>query len=92
MTALTIFYLTQCPYCKNAKRAVAELFMEDPAYTALDLQWIEESEQPEIADRYDYYRVPSVFMGKEKLYEANPSQNYESIKASLKTAFDRALS
>ena len=91
MPTLTIFYLSHCPYCKNAKRAVMELFTEDPAYTALELQWVEESEQPEIADRYDYYRVPSVFMGKEKLYEANPSQNYESIKASLKAAFDRAL-
>ena len=91
MPTLTIFYLTNCPYCKNAKRAIAELFTEDPAYTALTLNWIEEREQPDVANRYDYYRVPTIFCGKEKLYEADPSQNYDSIKTSIRDAFDRAL-
>ena len=91
MREIDIFYLTGCPYCENAKRAVAELLREEPAYGALTLRWIEETQEAALADSYDYYRVPSVFRGKDKLYECSPLQGYEAIKAHLKAAFDRAL-
>ena len=44
MREIEIFYLTGCPYCNNARKAVAELLKEDPAYQALSLKWIEENE------------------------------------------------
>ena len=91
MREIDIFYLTGCPYCENAKRAVAELLREEPAYGALTLRWIEETQEAALADSYDYYRVPSVFCGGNKLYECSPLQGYETIKARLKAAFDRAL-
>ena len=49
MHEIEIFYLRGCPYCENARKAVAELLREEPAYGALRLRWIEESE--EAADR-----------------------------------------
>ena len=58
MREIEIFYLTGCPYCSNARRAVAELMAEEPAYGALQLRWIEENEEPTLADSRDYYRVP----------------------------------
>ena len=70
MKEIEIFYLTGCPYCNNARRAVEELCAENPACKALTLNWIEEREHPEIADARDYYSVPSLFFGGEKLYEA----------------------
>ena len=91
MREIEIFYLTGCPYCKNAKRAVAELLREEPAYGELALRWIEENEEPALADSRDYYRVPSLFYQGDKLYECSPFQGYDVIKAHIKEAFDRVL-
>ncbi len=91
MAKIEIFYLTHCPYCRKAKKAVLELCGENPAYGGLDIDWIEEREHPEIADARDYYSVPSVYCGGEKLYEAQPTHSYDVIKDSLRAAFDRAL-
>lgn len=91
MREIEIFYLTGCPYCRNARRAVEELLEEEPAYRALSLRWIEENEEPALADSRDYYRVPSLFYREDKLYECAPFQGYETIKANIRAAFDRAL-
>lgn len=92
MQKLTLFHLTNCPYCHNAKRALYELIEEKPEYGDIEIEWIEESEQSDLAARYDYYYVPTVFMGNEKLYEAEPSEDYASCKENLKKALDTALS
>lgn len=91
MHEIEIFYLTGCPYCRNARRAVAELLEEDPAYGALTLRWIEENQEAELANSRDYYRVPSLFYRGDKLYECAPLQDYEAIKAHIRAAFDRVL-
>ena len=91
MPEIEIFYLTGCPYCENARRAVTELLREEPAYGALTIRWIEETEEAALADSKDYFRVPSVFLGEDKLYECSPLHGYGTIKARLKAAFDRAL-
>ena len=92
MKQLEIFYLSRCPYCRNAMKAVEELREETPAYSDIEIRWIEEREEPELAASRDYYNVPSVFFEDEKLYEAKPSHSYETIKENLKKAFDRAAS
>ena len=91
MREIEIFYLTGCPYCDSARRAVAELLQEEPAYRDLALRWIEENEEKALADSYDYYRVPSVFFRGDKLYECSPRHGYGAIKAHLRAAFDQAL-
>ena len=91
MCEIEIFYLIGCPYCNNARKAVAELLKEDPAYQALSLRWIEENEEADLANSRDYYRVPSPFYQGDKLYECAPFQGYETIKAHIREAFDRAL-
>ena len=91
MREIEIFYLTGCPYCNNARRAVAELLDEDPAYRALSLKWIEENEEADLANSRDYYRVPSLFYQGDKLYECSPLHSYAAIKAHIRAAFDRAL-
>ncbi len=52
---------------------------------------IEENAHPEIADRYDYYFVPSFFTEEEKVYEAARTDGYEEILAGLKKALDTAM-
>ncbi len=91
MNKLTVFYLEHCPYCRNAMRAVKELEAEIPGFSPDGIDWIEETRNPEIADRYDYYRVPSVFLGEKKLYECSPSDDYASIKRHLKEAVEAAI-
>ncbi len=91
MREIEIFYLTGCPYCERAERAVSELMAEQPAYRALTLRWIEENEEKALADSRDYYRVPSLFYDGDKLYECSPFHSYETIKANLKEAFDLVL-
>ncbi len=90
MEKLTIFYLEGCPYCRNAMRAVKELEAE-LGFDADRLEWIEERKNAALADRYDYYRVPSVFWGERKLYECSPADDYGAIKQNLKRAFAQAL-
>ncbi len=90
MEKLTIFYLEGCPYCRSAMRAVKELEAE-LGFDADRLEWVEERKNAALADRYDYYRVPSVFWGERKLYECSPADDYDAIKQNLKRAFAQAL-
>ena len=91
MKKLTLFHLTDCPYCHNAKRALEELTRENPAYAAVEIEWVEERQHPDIAEQYDYYYVPTIFDGQKKLYEANPSERYEDCKQHVQAALDAAL-
>ena len=88
---LTLFYLDDCPYCHSAHRALADLKAETPAYRSIEVEWIEESQQVELASKYDYYYVPSIFAGDRKLYEAAPSEGYSSIKKNIKAALEAVL-
>lgn len=88
MKDVKIFYFPTCPYCIKAKRAVEELKEENPAYRAITINWVNEHKDVALAEQYDYYYVPSVFYGEEKLYEASPSHSYEDIRENIRRAFD----
>ena len=92
MKKITLFYLADCPYCHFAQRAVKELVKEDLVYGEIEIDWIEESRRSDIADRYDYYYVPTIFCGQKKLYEAHPLEKYEDCKRNIKNALDEVLS
>ena len=91
MKEIELFYLKTCPYCRNAKRAIDELLGENPACADIRIDWIEESEQPEIAGARDYYSVPTIYLDGEKLYEAHFTHSYAVIREHFREAFDRAL-
>lgn len=91
MQEIELFYLSHCPYCSNARKAIEELTKENPAYSAIGIKWIEESMEPELADSRDYYNVPTLFFEGRKLYEAKPSHSYEIIKENIRTAFDEVI-
>ena len=91
MEKVILFYLSDCPYCHYAKRAVKELKEENNAYGEIDIEWVEESQKLEISAQYNYYYVPTIFYGKEKLYEAHPSEDYAACKKNIKTALDNIL-
>ena len=91
MKAITMFYLETCGYCDKARRALEELYAQNPAYQEVPLTMIEESREPALADTYDYYAVPSFFDGKTKLFEAHLYMSYEEIRDEVKKVLDYAL-
>ncbi|MBQ7264402.1 MAG: thioredoxin family protein [Synergistaceae bacterium] len=91
MSKVMFFYLEKCPYCKQARRAMDELKAEDAKYGTVEMEQIEESQQPDVADQYDYYNVPTMFLDGEKLYEAKPKESYEECLANVRRVLDAAL-
>ncbi len=90
MKKVTIFYLEGCPYCAAARRSLERLRTEKPELWDMEVDWIEERHQPEVAERYDYYYVPAVFTGDRKLWEACPGESEEEIRSNLADALERA--
>jgi len=62
-----------------------DIFAEDSRYRAVEIEIIDESAFPEIADQHDYYYVPTYYVGDRKLHEGAAS-----IKK-IRRVFDAAL-
>ena len=86
MKKLTYFYMRGCPYCRAADGWLNELRAEDPRYAAVEIERVEENEQRALADSYDYYYVPSFFIGSRKLHEGAATR--EKIKAVMEACVD----
>lgn len=93
MNKITIMYLKHCPYCQNALKATKLLLENNSEFQKLDIEWIEESEEPEKVQAFgqNYYYVPTVFLGTIKKYEAQPGDSYETIAKHLEAIFTEAL-
>jgi len=68
MKTIKLFYLKNCPFCKKAFSYIDELKKQE-AYKDIEFELIEESEQPETANQYDYYYVPTFYINEEKIHE-----------------------
>lgn len=91
MKKVTAFVIDLCPYCAGSKRAVKEFIAEDDRYAAVDIDWINEKEHPEITEEYDYYYCPAFFVDGKKIYEAHPGEEYDSIRENVNRVLDAAL-
>ena len=70
MKPVKLFYLKTCPFCKKALRYIEEAKAAHPELEAVEIEMIEESEEPAVADQYDYYYVPTFYVGGgEKVHE-----------------------
>lgn len=69
MAKIKLFYLHNCPFCKRAFSYIDEARKAHPELAAVEIETIEESEHPDIAGRYDYYYVPTFYVGDEKVHE-----------------------
>lgn len=72
---MKLFYLENCPHCKRARAWMEELYQENPEYKEIPIEMIEESQEAELADSYDYYYVPCFFDGNQKLHEGVASKD-----------------
>ena len=73
MKKITMFTMESCPYCQKALRWMEELFAENPVYQSLEITIIDENAHPDIARNYDYYYVPTYYVGNEKVHEGAAS-------------------
>ena len=85
MKKITMFTMEGCPYCREALRFIDELYKTDKRYTEIPFEKIDEKKQPEIAEEYDYYYVPTFYVGEIKMHEG------ASTLQKVKHVFDEAL-
>lgn len=69
MKPVKLFYLKNCPFCRKALKYIDDLKAAHPELRAIEIEMIEESEHPDVADKYDYYYVPTFYVGDEKVHE-----------------------
>ena len=62
MKPVKLFYQERCPFCKKALRYIEELKAEYPEFQPIEIEMIEETQHPDIADQYDYYYVPTFYV------------------------------
>lgn len=84
MKELTLFYLRSCSHCKAAKAYMKELRSENPAYAGIPIRMVEERLHRKEADQYDYFYVPSFFIGDQKIAEG--SIDKEGVRAVFEAA------
>ena len=80
-----MFVMEGCPYCRQALKWMDELMQQYPEYNDVPLTLIEETKQPDVANQWDYYYVPTYFVGKDKLHEG------AATKEKIQRVFERAL-
>lgn len=86
MKTLTMFVTSWCPYCRQALSIMDKLRKENPKYQDIEINIIDEELEPEIADSYNYYYVPTYFIDNEKLHEGAASEEI------VKKVFEKAIS
>ncbi len=86
MKSIIMFETSWCPHCRQAHVFMDELMRENPRYKDLDIRVIDEEQEPDIADQYNYYYVPTYYLDSEKVHEGIPN------KAVIRTLFENALS
>ena len=69
MKNVKLFYLKHCPFCKKAIRYIDELKAQYAELASVEIDMIEESEQPDVADKFDYYYVPTFYVDGVKEHE-----------------------
>ncbi|MDF2547621.1 glutaredoxin domain-containing protein [Anaerosolibacter sp.] len=69
MKSVLMFTMEACPFCKEASTWMEELKEENVKYFNIDIKKIDERRQPDIANKYDYYYVPTYYVDGEKVHE-----------------------
>lgn len=85
MKKITMFTMASCPYCRIAHRWINSLLKKNPEYNDINLEIIDEVQKPHIANNYDYWYVPTFYIGDEKVHEGAASPKV------IKSVFERAF-
>jgi len=88
MKKVTMFIMESCPYCRQALRWMDGLLAENPEYAAVEIEKIDELVHPDVAGQYDYYYVPTFYVGDEKLHEGAASEKI--VRRVFEAAMERS--
>ncbi len=86
MKEITLFILPSCPHCKLALHFKEELFRHYPQFQSLSIRVINEQVEAELANRYDYYYVPTFYVGEDKVHEGHAEP--EDVERVLRLAME----
>ena len=87
MKKVLMFTMASCPHCQRALQWMSELCAENPAYLAIPVEFIDEVINPELANQYDYYYVPTYYVNGEQVHEGVATR--EIIGSVYKKALER---
>lgn len=86
MKKILMFTMESCPYCVKAHRWMEQQLQEHPEYKEIEIEIIDELEQPELADTFDYYYVPTYYVDGVKVHEGAASK--EIVQNVYKAAYE----
>lgn len=64
MKEVKLFIMKTCPYCQKALKYISKYPFKDAKLIIID-----ENEDRQLADTYDYYYVPSFYLNDVKIHE-----------------------
>ena len=74
MKEIKMFMMATCPHCRKANELMEEIFSERPEYKSIPITKIAETVNADYASKFDYYYVPTFYVGDEKLHEGTPTK------------------
>ncbi len=86
MQKIIMFTMESCPYCVKARLWMEQQLQEHPEYKDIEMEIIDELEEPELADTFDYYYVPTYYVGGVKVHEGAASK--EIVHNVYKAAYE----
>lgn len=86
MKKILMFTMESCPYCVQARRWMAEVVRENPAWKSVEIEYVDEVEEPERANTYDYWYVPTYYVDGAKMHEGAATK--EIVRNVLQSAFE----
>ena len=69
MKTVKLFHFEACPYCRETMRWLDEVKREHPELASVYVEKVDERLEPEKIKGYDYWYVPTFFMGDVKVHE-----------------------
>ncbi|MDR1651398.1 MAG: thioredoxin family protein [Synergistaceae bacterium] len=87
MKEIKMFMTASCPHCRRAAEMMDEIYSSRPEYRDIPLRKIDENKEADYASKFDYYYVPTFYVGDEKLHEGIPTK--EAIEKVFAAAAER---
>ncbi len=84
MKEIKMFMFESCPHSRKAREIIKKLFESKPEYMNIPFVMIDEKLHPEEADKYDYFYVPTFYVGDEKVHEGKADE------AAVRKVFEKA--
>jgi len=87
MKEVKMFTKETCPHCKKALSLMKEICEEHPEYKTVKIEKVDETKEANYAATFDYYYVPTFYVGGVKMHEGSPTK--EALKKVYAEAYKK---